>query len=200
MRFTWLVTILILLQSCEVEQSEKSYSTNREECFNNVNPSKWRKEILEVDSLKIDGLIPFVSDRSTILKKFGNPDRISKKNGNNTFLNILVRDEYLDVQEMIYGSSIFETKGQVAIFTLIDFESTDVEIIHPKITLKRNLKIEEICILFPESCKLMLLAGNLWSGHIELRASDSTLDSRRLYLVFRNEKLVKVLVNNFSFM
>lgn len=192
------ITIMSIFWNCSDNQAPSQLDYANENCQYKVDVSKWRNEILEVDSLIIDGSIPFLATKEEVIAKFGQPDRINVIDNQLTHLNNYDRSKSAEVVDLLFGSSIFESKGSLAIFKIIDFESTNIELIHPKVNLREGLRINEICRLFPESCKLILLAGNTWSGHIELRTSREALDTRRIYLIFRNEKLVRVELHSFS--
>lgn len=184
--------------SCRESPSATEKGEERNICEGKVDIRKWRNEILDVDSLKIDGDIGFVSDKSILFSHFGKPDRVNEIGRNLGYLPYLTKDPSMVANEIFYGGTIFESIGDIVVPRIIDFESTNVNIVHPKINLRKGLDVGEVCKIYPESCKLILMGGNLWSGHIELRASNSGLDPRRVFLIFRNEKLVKVAIHTFS--
>lgn len=195
-----ILLFLILMMGWSCRESPSATKKKMEQSFyeGKVNVKKWQDEILDVDSLKIDGDISFMSNKNILFNHFGKPDRVNEIGRNIGYLSYIANDSAMVANEIFYGRTIFESIGDIVVPRIIDFESTNVNIIHPKINLRKGLDVGEVCKIYPESCKLILMGGNLWSGHIELRASNSGLDPRRVFLIFRNEKLVKVAIHTFS--
>jgi hypothetical protein len=191
----YLLMILVMNLSCS-DKTESNH-VKQNDCSDMLDLEKWRKEILNLDSILINGTVPIISTRRAILKIFGEPDKITKINPNEGFLPYLSEaSTNYEAFSLIYGGTSFDEIGGSVILNTIDFNSTDkIELMHPKITLKKGMSINKIKEIYPE---LIINSGNAWSGHIELKTSNYPLDPRRWFLIFRVEQLEKIVLYTFS--
>lgn len=193
----FLVSIALFIVSC-TDRGKVITEDFVPDCSGMLDVKKWRNEILDVDSLKINGRIPVICDKLDIVNLLGKPDQEIDLNISEGFVPYLIKDSLSKASRVQYGRTIFdEVEGKVIVNT-IDFRSTDIELNHPKVVLKYGMSAIEISKVFPESCKLIIVNGNAWSGHVELLASNKELDPRRWFLVFQNEGLIKVILYTFS--
>ncbi len=161
-----------------------------------VNVNAWRDEVLLADSLRIDGEIPLITTESQILKKFGKPTKINDVTSARKYLPYV--DSRAATQEWEYGNTVFDLLDNKVILSVLDFESTDVELVSNQIVLKKGLHVEVFNKLFPESYKLRIPTGGYkWSGHLDLRASHKGGDRRRWFLIFQQERLVRAYLLGF---
>jgi len=192
-----LISSLIFIGSCrkkEVLQNKNNNNTHSA----TLNIDDWRREILDVDSVLINGAIPIITTKENIFKILGPPKNRTKISSNSGFLPYLKTDSLSKAYRIYYGETFFDEIENVAILNTLDFRSTNVQLVHPLITLKGGLTVIELSKIFPESCKLITLSGNSWSGHIELHTSNKGLDPRRWFLIFQNEQLVKIILFTFN--
>lgn len=162
-----------------------------------VNVQEWRKEVLEIDSMTINGNLPLISTIEAYNRELGKAHARYSVTAEDISLygeNPNWKDRY------IFEKVIVDTWSDEAIVNTIDFRESDIKVMHPKIVLKEGTPVHEVCTLFPRSCRLISSNGNQWSGFIELRASRSGLDFRRVFLIFRREKLIKLRIINFEIM
>jgi len=199
MKNTLLILFFTLIALTGCDQREHPTQVNKSDCEGMLNVQQWRKEALDRDSIMINDEIPLLSTKADIIRLLGKPDqiiKISQKEGN---IPYLIKNTSSTASRWIYGGTILdEVEGKIMVNT-IDFESTDVKLVHPKLVLKKGLSAREICQLFPESCKLIIVNGNAWAGHIELKSSHYDGDPRMWFLIFRAGGLAKVILYPFSF-
>jgi len=152
-----------------------------------LNLQKWRKEVLPVDSLKINGELPLQCSKDQLINYLGKPDRIYQIEGNSS------ASKY----KYFYGETIFIVNGNNAIVSSIDFTSTPITLVSSDISFGIDFEAIELQSLFPESCKLIKKSGNLWSGHFQVFASRHVIDDMRWIFYFKQEKLKKVVLYDF---
>lgn len=196
MKKLFLILIILLLFSC-TKKEDAIYFKN-ESCKGMLDIEKWKREILHIDSIKINGKINIIDDKKKVLREFGAPTEILQPSSFSSFIPYLYMDSTEKHYEILYGKTVFEGIGGKVVLKEVDFQSTDIELIHPKIVLRKQTPALEICKLFPESCKLIIINGNAWSGHIELKCSDKDLDPRRWFLIFQREELTRVVLYTFT--
>lgn len=155
--------------------------------------SAWRKELLNFDSVLINGKLPLVTTRKWIVETFGDPERI---NANTLTIsrNSTLGDHAQKAQYLIYGNTVFERFNDDMILHTIDFESTNVALVGSKITLEKGMTPGAIQSVFPQSC---LLSGYVsqqnWDGVILLSAFKTFGGLRDLwFLIFKEGKLSRV--------
>jgi hypothetical protein len=199
-KFSFILLFILASTGCQPDTPSKSeVAQDYDPCHGMVDIKKWQAEILDIDSIFIDGTTSVMLNVSELVAKFGPPRqtlRIDRKAG---FLPYMTRDTAEDKAfSLFFGDTVFDRIGDSVIVNVIDFRSTNVSMAHPKLSLRRGLHVKEVCDVFPESCKLVVMSGNTWSGHIELRASEKGLDPRRWFLVFQNEELIKLDLHTLS--
>jgi hypothetical protein len=191
-----LLCIFLTFSSCDIET--KSSPCSEVDCPDKMDVRKWRKEVLDRNSVLINGRIPLVASKNDILNLLGEPDQRIVINYYDATLAYLIKDTTSIIKRWTYGRTIFEEIEDKLILTTLHFESTPLELVFPQITLKADMDMRKLCPLFPESCKLIELSGNAWSGHLELMTSKNEGDPRKWFLMFRTERLVKVVLYHFS--
>lgn len=196
--WTTILLGILLLAFSSCKQTDKPSHSVEEKCLGKVDVRKWRKEALHRDSILINGRIPLVTTKEAILDLLGEPDQKTIVDARDAVLPYLLEDTASTISRWTYGRTIFdEIEGKIVLNTL-HFKSTPLELVHPRITLKKGMDSQKICALFPESCQLIELSGNAWSGHFELMSSKYEGDSRRWFLMFQAGRLVKVVLYHFS--
>jgi hypothetical protein len=198
MRNSSILVSLFFLAYSSCDQTTKPTLSVCEDCPGKVDIRRWRKEILDRDSVLINGKIPLVAKKEDIVNLLGEPDQKTIIHHKDVILSYLIEDTTSTVRRWTYGRTIFdEIEGKIVLNT-IHFESTPIELVFPQITLKGHMNPQKICTLFPESCQLIELSGNEWSGHFELMTSKNEGDPRKWFLMFRGGELVKVVLYHFS--
>lgn len=180
--------------------------THTDENLHNNNPfhymldlKKWQNEILDIDSVRIGQNIFAITNSVMLEKEFGRPDSILKSDGRFSFFPyIFEKDSLSQAYFLFYDGVVFEKMNEVAVISTIDFRVTNIKLIHPKIVLYQGMNVRELTKIYPESCKLVSVNGNAWSGQVELKTSAFGLDPRRWFLIFQGEELIKVLLISFS--
>lgn len=195
-----LIILLGIVFSCKRKDSSKGQVVNKKNEM--LRPSmdifNWRKEILYIDSLKINDAIPIKCSKSELIDYFGLPNEVIETEYSNYFARYLSRKRVLNGYSLIYDNIVFdEIEGNILLQTINFNHDTDIVLSHPKIELSKHTNIGDLNRVFPESCKLTVVSGNTWSGHIILKVDDNNLDPRRWVLVFRSEQLVKITLYTF---
>ncbi|MEM9546553.1 MAG: hypothetical protein AAGA77_11310 [Bacteroidota bacterium] len=160
-----------------------------------VNVVEWRKEVFHIDSIAINGETPLIGDLSSFEKVLGEIKYQYSINDEDVAIYLNKGDE---VVRNIFDGAVVDASKSNAIINTIDFRNTSLSMVHPEITLKNGTPVSEVCKIFPRSCRLIPSNGNLWSGFIELKLHQSGLDFRRIFLIFKSEKLVKVKIVNIT--
>jgi len=196
-KFTLILLGFIILSCKKETKYEGSTSITKPIVVLDIN--SWKKEILNIDSMKIDGQFPLLFNKEEYIRKFGKPDQRKIMNPQTGYFSYLKNNINSNAYQLIYGETILDGYQEQIVINTIDFNSTDIEIIHPSITLKKGTPAMEVCRLFPESCKLVIVNGNRWSGHVELFVSNRNSDPRRWFLVFKSEELIKIILYTFPY-
>lgn len=156
---------------------------------------KWNQEYLHFDSILINGSVPIITTSKMIYNLLGIPDKIVPMLVNRNNFSLLAKSNPIDACYLIYGNTIFEKYGDSVIVNTIDFESTKVELVNTKITLKKGIRPIGIQRAFPESGRLIGGSGNTWSGNIMISASKPNGGIKDVwFLIFRNEQLCRVVL------
>jgi len=151
---------------------------------------KWVDEILYVDSIKINDRIGIEYTHSDIdnISRWINCESIRFESTESTFR------EYLNCPTLQF-EKVYESYR----LREIHFENQELVVKYMKMNLSNGTRIQEFCTLFPECCKLTIVNGmSSWSGFIAVRGSESPLDKRKVFLVFKNELLTKLVIEDFK--
>lgn len=195
MKYAYAVLILAFLGCDSPSTPEIIYRSIDCEDSGFVNVQEWRKEILHVDSISINGKVPLINSLSVFTDVFGSIEfKYPVQSEEVAIYNV----EASEMVRNIFKGAIVDGSNEKSIVNTIDFRNTSISLVHPEITLKNGTPVSEVCKVFPRSCRLIPSNGNLWSGFIELKLHQSGLDFRRIFLIFQGEKLVKVRIINVS--
>lgn len=189
MKKIWLLFFALIHFSCESKQKEPIGSTPLNPCYGMVNLENWKDEILDIDSILINGKLPFTSKIDTYHNFFGKPDFKASIPATEGFLNFINPDSLEYGERYYFGQSNFDAVGGIAVIHKLQFNDRVKFLSHPVITLTKDTNIRDLMKLFPESCKLIANPGNGYVGVIILRASRFDLDPRRVVLAFNSEWL-----------
>ena len=195
MKCIYVVLILAFLGCDSPSAPEIIYRSIDCEDSGFVNVQEWRKEILHIDSISINGAIPLISSLESFEKVFG---EVKTKYPINDEDIALYNNQDYGAIRIVFNGVIVDESNDKAIINTIDFRNTPISLVSPEITLKKDTPVSEVCKTFPRSCRLIPSNGNLWSGFIELKLHQSGLDFRRIFLIFQGEKLVKIKIVNIS--
>lgn len=168
--------------------------------YTNVDVRKWHSEYLSIDSILIDGVLPLVTKMPVLLAHLGQPDKIVPVNiPVNTNLNLFdkvigVSDKYL-----VFGKTIFESRGENVIVHTFSFEGNERKITIPGAILDKNTPPIDVQKLFPESGRLIIgNASNTYSGYMMVCAGPSNSIHKMWVFIFSTGKLTKLMLVNYS--
>lgn len=156
--YVWLLVCLCLIVSCKQEkQVPVQVKPKPTGYYEQLDVRKWNKEILNLDSLRINDSIPFITKKSVIFKLLGKPSGFFS-----------IGDRHF----IYYGKTIFEEIDHQLWPVTIDFESTDLRIVHPRFTMHSRMLPMVLQHAFPESGRLLNgNNGNMWSGSLSVMTS-----------------------------
>jgi hypothetical protein len=147
-------------------------------------------EYLEWKTLKINNQLPLLCKKADLIKLLGKADSIVTPN----YENICV--SYFDTafKYLYYGESQFEVSETMAVMNIIDFESSNIKLVSPRITLDKSLTLEKIKKIFPIAVKNAELIEVDNKGKLlclKIETSKSISDDYWL-LFFKNGKLIRI--------
>lgn len=174
-----------------VVYKNKNLTCEESGCFD---VQKWRNEILLIDSIRINNEIPIFSTISTYKGIFGKELNRYKIEYEDITLSRNVNK--IVPTRFIFKGAIVDQLGNDAILNTLDLTINPIKIYTPNLVLQRDTKISEVATLYPNSCRLILMNGFVWSGYVELKTHSSGYDFRRVVLIFNQEKLVKIKIIN----
>src|SRR5690349_2076154 len=124
--------VAIFCLTCKKEQhcAIPHYSLNR---------NNWAHEYLPFDSVLINGMLPIVSKKADLIKILGSPDTIFPLNINRNNFEFIENGTTKNNFYFVFGKTKFECFDDMMVLNTVDFESTNLELIHPKITLKKSM-------------------------------------------------------------
>lgn len=194
MKYIRFILLLVALAGCK-QPAEEAVTYPKIDCeaYGYIEVQRWRNEVLSLDSMTINGEFPLISTIDHYRKEFGSVLRTYN-----------VQEEDVAIYgspserktRYVFKGALIDSWGNEAIINMLDFTLNDVEIVHPRIVLKKGMRIMELSKLFPRSCRLVPAGGNEWSGFVILSAG--TDDWRRIVLTFRTEELIKIKIVNFK--
>ncbi len=194
MKYIGLIILLLTLATCNQSPEEVvTYPKIDCEAFGYIEVQRWRNEVLSLDSMTINGNFPLIGTIDNYRKEFGSVFRTYNVQEEDIALYGSPSDKKT---RYVFKGALVDSWGNEAIINMLDFNLNDVEIIHPRIVLKKGMRVMELSKLFPRSCRLVPAGGNKWSGFVILSAGSD--DWRRVVLTFRTEKLIKIKIVNFK--
>lgn len=194
MRYISLIFSLLVLTECTQSPEEVvPYPKIDCEAIGYIDVQRWRNEVLSLDSMTINGNFPLISTIDDYRKEFGSVSRTYNVEEEDIALYGSLSDRKT---RYVFKGALVDKWGDEAIINMLDFTLNDVEIVHPRIVLKKGMRISELSKLFPRSCRLVPAGGNKWGGFVVLSAGSD--DWRRVVLTFRTEKLIKIKIVNFK--
>jgi hypothetical protein len=164
----------------------KNLTCEESGCFD---VQKWRNEILFLDSIRINNEIPLLCTISEYRGFFGKELNSYEIDYEDIALS---RNVNKVPKRFIFKGAIVDQLGSSAILNTIDLTINPIKLFTPNLVLQKGTKISEVASLYPNSCRLILMNGFIWSGYVELKTHSSGYDFRRVVLIFKKEKLVKI--------
>lgn len=189
---------IIIVSGCVLKNN--NHETNEQTTDGEtVNLNIWKSETLDIDSVSINGIIKVIDYKVRLIKEFGMPNKMLPLALSEQLPIILEKTATSSSYRMIYSNQTYDCIEDKIILSKIMFSDSSIFLKTPKVELNKDTSIRDISILYPESCKLVLLGGgNAWSGHIELRVSKiAAFEDLRWFLFFKNESLVSVELHRF---
>jgi hypothetical protein len=129
--------LILLLTSCQQEENKSKNEANLN--YQKVDVVKWKKEVLSIDSMLLNGVLPLKTSSTTLLRYLGKP--------NNTFIQNIANGTNLDVFDgqnntqtdkyLAFNDIVFETRNDLAIIKVATFEENDRNIHIPGLILNR---------------------------------------------------------------
>jgi len=193
MRIIGYIILIFLFCSCEQKEKILKQQTKKTTPSRCVDIDLWSKEVLNIDSVLLNGDIKIINSKTKILEYFGTPIDIITSKSSGFLSNILKKKKNSESYIMVYKNIIFEGVDNTVILKKIILGKNHLET--PNIIFKKDLNIRNVCMYYPESCKLTIPGGNAWSGHIELLVYRQ--DYFRWFLTFKSEKLVSIELHRF---
>jgi hypothetical protein len=159
--------------------------TQKNDAIKDIKP-----EYLDWKTFKINGQLPLLCNKAELIALLGTADSIKTPNYED------VCASYFDTafKYLYFRESLFETLGTLAVVSIIDFESSNIKLVSPMITLDKSVTLEKIKRLFPIAVKNAELLEVDKKGKllcIKLSTSKKETDDAWL-LFFRNGKLVRI--------
>lgn len=188
MRLLFITVIIIISCKNEPKVVFIDYKLNCEEsgCFD---VQHWRKELILIDSIKINNTIPLISSFLEYKLLFGpllesylieNED-IALYDGQSKMKN-----------RHIFKGMVVDQLGNNAIINSVDLRVNPIKLYTKNIVLQKGTKISEVSKFFPNSTRLMNVNEMSGSGYVELKTHMSGYDTRRIVLIFRKDELIKI--------
>jgi hypothetical protein len=169
-----------LLFSCQQEiKVEKKCPEVNERLIVNVDSLK--NEVLEYDSLSIDGNHSLKFSKKEVIGKFGSQYKLIQNLRRN---EIIIDFGYIKFMEI--DGSYYCTE--------INLYESDLVVHHPKIKLDKRTLINDVMYLFPNSFKMSESTGSTFWGVIFVNVSEKGLDFRKWVLYFGNGRLSKMML------
>jgi hypothetical protein len=193
-----LLFLILSLFSCEHQKVTvgKAPAMN----YTNVDVRKWHNEYLSIDSILIDGVLPLVTKMPVLLAHLGQPDTIVPVNiPVNTNLSLFDKVVGVPDKYLIFGSTIFESRGENVIINTFSVEGSDRKIMIPGAILDKNTSPLDLQKLFPESGQLIIgNASNTYSGYMMVCEGPPNSIHKMWVFVFYSGCLTKLMLVNYS--
>jgi hypothetical protein len=156
-----------------------------------VTKNKLRQEILNYDSLFINGKIPLRTTKNDLFTLLGQPSVIENMKSP-SWLTKFNLENSSNPKRFYFGKTIFEGVGDTLFLRQLDLESTELSLVHSKITISKKTTLDSIFKVFPESYRIgQIECGNECYGIIQIQARKYSSDIT-WHLVFRGGRLRKV--------
>jgi hypothetical protein len=186
-----LVLAFVLLNECCTNDAEKQNSVEQKNVSKESLINQYKNEILDYDLIKINGIVPLYSQIDKVEAILGKPTKIELINGS-TCLSEKHGLNPVKVKKMYFGKSMFENWGNKITLIEIDFESTDITLIHPKISINKHTTRSDLHEIFPLSVELSPAGnGNAWAGVV--RISSHRNAEAQWHLIFKGGKFTKII-------
>ena len=194
----YFIFLCLLVISC-------TFSKNKSEEKKNVNNFSidyfsHKKEILKRNDIRLNNKYNLILNKKDLVGLLGKPDKVYQSDltslgGNYTLLKFkgININNYNKVNFLFYGESVFQEIGNLSIVQAIDFQDSNIKLIHPKIIFSKETSIYEIKSIFPESYKLKKIGSNVLEGRIFINGSPSIFHYEGWILYFRKGKLRKMI-------
>lgn len=168
----------------KLAQKDDDIDTNNH-CLNLL---QWNQEFLDVDSITITGNIPLSTSIKNLYTILGKPDAVTQD-----YINFTNNEKKSLKSKILYYKNVqYITFNENAYIRSINFESSSLKVIYPKITLDGNTTIMDVQKTFPQSGKLARGMGSTFTGYMQLRTSKNWSDISLWFLIFKNTKLVRM--------
>lgn len=190
----FIVIYFIFLSSCDFKQ-EKNDSRDFLKSQSNdcVSLTNLKEEIFDFKEIKINGNIPLIAPKEQIFALFGKPTKVEQLQHASLLSNIYL-GKLNNIAKYYFGNTVFEGNQDTLILSKLDFESSNVTLVHPKITISRKTALDTNFLkVFPESIKLKSFnCGNTCFGVLKLKAYKELGDGEEWNLFFNANILKKI--------
>lgn len=106
-------------------------------------------EYLDWKTLKINNQLALLCKKAELTKLLGNADSIVTPRYDEICASYFDKD----FRYLYFRNSQFETSGDLAVLSSIDFESSNITLVSPAITLDKSVTWEKISKIFPLAVK-----------------------------------------------
>jgi len=186
----WLLfAVLFVIGNC------KHSSEPNKKCIQEFDVFQYRKEGMPVDSVTINGLVPFLMTKEQFFRIFGAVDSVIVAP-----VGFHTRSLFPDTLPENYfyhfiGQSVFVSKGDFIHPVLLDLGSTPVTLRYKQIEISRETAINYVHKSFPMSVKIRKgIEGNAFGGTVMIDATDWNGGANMWYLLFQSGSVSKIVL------
>lgn len=196
MRLLFWILLLIPISCHDKQGSTLDVSSKY---YEHINVLAWQREILPIDSVRIEGVLPVLISRDSLVSFLGRPDKIVDAD---TFIGSnldLVDGSGERSHYLIIDSNIFELKNKNAILHTFSFENNNKRITIPGMILSNQTSPKDVQMIFPESGRLLIgHASNTWSGFMMVNEGPPNTIHKMWVFIFKSGHLSKLKLVNYS--
>ncbi len=170
-------------QTTKSTENQKVLSESEKEYFN-------KYDILDSDSVLIEGKLRIYGKTNQMKKVFNEPMR---KVVESEYCVSFFSDDEQTKTYYYYGNTVFEIYKDSFALGLIDFRSTDKQVVTPKIVLNKSTRLNDLENIFPKSYKIRYSIKNEKSKPrivVPLLVCKECDD--KFFLIFEDNKLVEI--------
>lgn len=194
-----IITLIILsFLSCNSRNSTNERKIETEEidstptqAVDNSNHKLSPYDFIDIDSVKINGVLPFITIKDSLLKYLhGNPEITKEVEGCSSYGSNNDTLEYLNFTEYRIKYVCFNNK---ALFASMHFNECESYLLIEDYIISTNTTIESLSEKFPNSCKNSRLVKETGEVKIKFRPSkDFFYDTEFWIITLKNNKIESI--------
>jgi hypothetical protein len=171
--------LLIYFQSCINEEKTKTVCKEINDRY--VNIDSLNKEVLNYDSIRIDGKYPLKQTEKEIVERFGKKYKI-------------YQNYRKDEQTLDYGFIKFTLHEGFYYCNYIEIHENDLTIHHRNNIMNKKTLISDVREMFPNTFEMSQGGGTTFAGILYVSASKYQDDYNKWALYFGNGRLRKLIL------